>query len=103
MPAGWRCRATAGLPAKPWIRATASSATARGGPIPDLIVRDADQEHGIVALRPGSAAALPDLPLGARLRPLPNHACATGAQHACYHVRDAAGCPPATWPRINGW
>lgn len=74
-----------------------------GRPYPDLIVRDANQEHGIVALRPGSAAALPELPVGARLRILPNHACATGAQHDRYHVLDAAGRPHATWPRINGW
>ena len=74
-----------------------------GTPYPDLIVRDANQEHGIVALRPGSAAALPDLALGARLRILPNHACATAAQHGSYHVLDAAGRVSATWPRIAGW
>ncbi|GJD45252.1 D-threo-3-hydroxyaspartate dehydratase [Methylobacterium cerastii] len=74
-----------------------------GRPYPDLIVRDANQEHGIVALRPGSRAALPELALGARLRILPNHACATAAQHACYHVLDASGRVSATWPRIAGW
>ena len=74
-----------------------------GRPYPDLIVADANQEHGIVALRRGSGAALPDLPVGARLRILPNHACATGAQHAHYHVLDGAGRIEAVWPRINGW
>ncbi len=34
-----------------------------GQPYPDLIVRDANQEHGILALRPGSTATLPDLPV----------------------------------------
>jgi len=48
---------------------------------PDLIVAEANQEHGIVALRPGSSAALPALPIGAKVRILPNHACATAAQH----------------------
>ncbi|WP_204165348.1 DSD1 family PLP-dependent enzyme [Methylobacterium radiodurans] len=72
-------------------------------PYPDLIVRDANQEHGIVALRPGSAADLPDLAIGARLRILPNHACATGAQHDRYHVLDGSGGVGAIWHRINGW
>ena len=74
-----------------------------GRPYPDLIVTDANQEHGIVALRWGSGAELPELPVGARLRILPNHACATGAQHDRYHVLDGAGRVGAVWPRINGW
>ncbi|MFE1603026.1 alanine racemase [Methylobacterium sp. ID0610] len=74
-----------------------------GRPYRDLIVADANQEHGILALRPGSGAELPDLPAGARVRILPNHACATGAQHDRYHVLDAAGRIGAVWPRINGW
>ena len=74
-----------------------------GQPYPDLIVRDANQEHGILALRPGSSAPLPDLPIGARLRILPNHACATGAQHDRYHVVADGGLTGAVWPRINGW
>jgi D-serine deaminase-like pyridoxal phosphate-dependent protein len=76
----------------------------RGRPYDDLIVADANQEHGIVALRPGARAALPELPLGAQLRILPNHACATGAQHQTYHVvRSDADAISATWPRIGGW
>jgi D-serine deaminase-like pyridoxal phosphate-dependent protein len=74
-----------------------------GRPYGDLIVVDANQEHGIVALRRGSAAALPDLSLGSRVRILPNHACATGAQHDRYHVLDHTGAVGAIWPRINGW
>ncbi len=74
-----------------------------GHPYPDLIVVAANQEHGIVALRPGSGAALPDLPVGSRVRILPNHACATGAQHDRYQVLDAAGRIGSVWPRINGW
>ncbi|MDE2349526.1 MAG: alanine racemase, partial [Gammaproteobacteria bacterium] len=57
-----------------------------GRPVGDLIVSDASQEHGIVSVRPGSGSRLPDLPIGTRVRILPNHACATGAQHDCYHV-----------------
>jgi D-serine deaminase-like pyridoxal phosphate-dependent protein len=73
-----------------------------GTPIPDLIVVGANQEHGIVAPRPGSGAAVPDLPVGAQLRVLPNHACATAAQHDRYHVlRD--GAVVAEWSRFGGW
>lgn len=75
-----------------------------GQPWPDLIVAGANQEHGIVARRPGATGPVPDLPIGARLRILPNHACATGAQHGRYHVVDGAGLEVgAVWDRINGW
>jgi D-serine deaminase-like pyridoxal phosphate-dependent protein len=74
-----------------------------GRPYGDVIVADANQEHGIVAMRRGSTATLPDLPVGSRVRILPNHACATGAQHDCYHILDTAGTVGAAWPRINGW
>lgn len=56
----------------------------RGAPLGDYVVIKASQEHGIVAARPGSGARPLDLPLGARLRVLPNHACATAAQFQGY-------------------
>ena len=74
-----------------------------GRPYQDLIVTDASQEQGIVTLRRGSTAALPSLPVGSRVRILPNHACATGAQHDRYHILDNAGRVSAVWVRINGW
>ncbi|MBS0574578.1 MAG: alanine racemase [Proteobacteria bacterium] len=75
-----------------------------GAILPGLVVAQANQEHGIIAVRPGSGAALPDVPLGTRLRILPNHACATGAQHGVYHViPTAAGAPLMEWPRFGGW
>ncbi len=73
-----------------------------GRPIPDLIVVGANQEHGIVAQRPGSPHPAPDLPLGTRLRILPNHACATGAQYDRTEVVGPEGWR-ATWPRFSGW
>ncbi len=76
---------------------------AAGRPYPDLIMIQANQEHGVLALRPGSTAQLPDLPVGSSVRILPNHACATGAQHDRYHVIDAQGDVSAVWPRISGW
>lgn len=75
-----------------------------GNAYADLILADANQEHGIIALRPGSGAALPDLAIGDRVRILPNHACATGAQHGSYHVvRGASERVEAQWPRFGGW
>ena len=75
-----------------------------GVPWPDLIVGDASQEHGIVKVRPGSGATLPELPIGSRVRILPNHACATGAQHEAYHVVEGGSrAIAATWPRMRGW
>ncbi|WP_198028881.1 alanine racemase [Actinoplanes sp. N902-109] len=76
-----------------------------GTPYPDLIMRDASQEHGILGLRDGSAQRLPVLPVGTRVRILPNHACATTAQHDGYQVRDTAGSSTIAgyWPRIRGW
>ncbi len=65
----------------------------------------ANQEHGIVSLRDGQSPVgdvAKRFPIGSRLRVLPNHACATGAQHEAYAVL-RAGEPSASWPRFNGW
>ncbi|WP_413735959.1 alanine racemase [Sodalis sp. RH21] len=70
-----------------------------GRPIADLILQGANQEHGIIASRSGTGAP-PSLPIGALLRILPNHACATAAQYNGYYL---AGTERAYWPRINGW
>lgn len=76
---------------------------AAGRVLGDLIMIDANQEHGVLALRAGSTATLPNLPVGALLRILPNHACATGAQFDRYHVLDSDNEVTGTWSRINGW
>jgi D-serine deaminase-like pyridoxal phosphate-dependent protein len=70
-------------------------------PMADLIVIDANQEHGIIADRSGRAP--PNLPVGTMLRILPNHACATAAQHDRYHVINDGSIVSAIWPRIYGW
>lgn len=72
-----------------------------GRPIADLVVTDANQEHGIVASRGGGSS--PELPVGTRLRILPNHACATGAQHESYNVVDGGREVAAVWQRFSGW
>lgn len=70
----------------------------------DILVVDANQEHGIIAVRPGSNVQLPDLAIGDRVRILPNHACATGAQHEAYHVvRGRSHAVEACWSRFGGW
>lgn len=75
-----------------------------GRPYPDLVVEQASQEHGVLALRAGSGQSLPELPVGTRVRILPNHACATAAQHEAFNVI-AAGNPgiEARWTRMRGW
>lgn len=75
-----------------------------GRPYDDLILADANQEHGIIMVRPGTDAALPDLRIGDRVRILPNHACATGAQHRSYHVvHGTSDIVQGEWPRFGGW
>ncbi|MDY0831377.1 DSD1 family PLP-dependent enzyme [Pseudomonas sp. SED1] len=77
--------------------------TEAGDWIDGALVTGANQEHGIVTL---GATASDDVatrfPIGSRLRILPNHACATGAQFPDYHAVDAIG-DVHTWSRLHGW
>lgn len=75
---------------------------AQGKAIDDLIMVSANQEHGIIALRNEVKDLSGEFPVGSMLRILPNHACATAAQHQEYHVlenKEYTG----VWPRFNGW
>jgi D-serine deaminase-like pyridoxal phosphate-dependent protein len=73
-------------------------------PLQDLIVISVNQEHGIIARRDGGKINPATYPIGTLLRVLPNHACATAAQHARYEVVEGvSGDILATWQRINGW
>jgi D-serine deaminase-like pyridoxal phosphate-dependent protein len=67
----------------------------------EAFVARAYQEHGEVH----SDAPLPfdRLPIGARLRVVPNHACLTAAAHDRYHVVDGGAEVVAVWGRVNGW
>jgi D-serine deaminase-like pyridoxal phosphate-dependent protein len=76
---------------------------AQGRVIHDLIMSGANQEHGILSMRAGATVALPDLPVGSLVRILPNHACATGAQHDAYRVLSDSSRVVETWPRFRGW
>ncbi len=67
----------------------------------------ANQEHGILSLAGGSES--PDMgdiarrfPVGTQLRILPNHACATGAQHGEYRAVEG-GVVVGDWGRFGGW
>ncbi|WP_455808173.1 DSD1 family PLP-dependent enzyme [Pseudomonas koreensis] len=66
-------------------------------------VTGANQEHGIITLATGSETDISKrFPIGSRLRILPNHACATGAQFPDYHACDSEGAIH-TWSRLHGW
>lgn len=73
-----------------------------GRPLMDLIVADANQEHGIIARRDGGAVDFARFPIGSRVRILPNHACATAAQHSEYQVVREDGSLDV-WERFAGW
>ncbi|HET8816534.1 MAG TPA: alanine racemase [Pseudidiomarina sp.] len=69
----------------------------------DLIVANTSQEHGVMMLRAGSKAELPELPIGAKVCILPNHACATASQFDEYVVTDDRRTQATKWSRIRGW
>ena len=74
-----------------------------GRPLADCILVGANQEHGILARRPGSVADTPELQVGQQVRILPNHACSTAAQYGAYQVVGADGAVTTTWQRFSGW
>jgi D-serine deaminase-like pyridoxal phosphate-dependent protein len=71
--------------------------------IENVIMTGANQEHGILARADGTVDREMGarFPIGTRLRILPNHACATGAQFSRYHAVMPDGIQ--TWSRLNGW
>lgn len=73
-----------------------------GKPLSDLVMIDANQEHGIVSHRTDPAAT-PMFPIGTILRVLPNHACATAAQHEAYEVVAGGTALEGRWTRFGGW
>ncbi len=73
-----------------------------GRPIEDLVVISANQEHGIIAHRGGLSLDTERFPIGMPLRILPNHACATAAQHHSYHLVEGSSVE-ALLPRFGGW
>lgn len=104
--AGWmamsRDRGTAALPQDQGYGLVCDE---HGVPFPDHIVIKASQEHGVIAPRPGSGAKPLDLPLGTKVRVLPNHACATAAQFDAYQLVNVErpGAVVGRAARFNGW
>jgi D-serine deaminase-like pyridoxal phosphate-dependent protein len=76
----------------------------RGDVLPPvhLFVAEVHQEHGSIAAANGE---LPwdDLPIGAKVRVLPNHACLTAAPFDRYHVDRGDGMAGLEWEKIRGW
>ncbi|NUY32577.1 DSD1 family PLP-dependent enzyme [Paraburkholderia sp. JPY303] len=77
--------------------------------LPGYVVSGANQEHGILAAAqadPQADAQSADIaqrfPIGMKLRILPNHACATGAQFPKYHAVAPDG-SSVEWQRFYGW
>ncbi|SDU88149.1 DSD1 family PLP-dependent enzyme [Pseudomonas mucidolens] len=71
--------------------------------IDGLQLRSANQEHGVASFEEGQQVEIEQqFPIGTRLRILPNHACATGAQYQAYEALDENG-EISLWPRLNGW
>ncbi len=64
----------------------------------DVIVAETNQEHGILARRDGGPLDPAAFPIGSLVGILPNHACATAAQHGRYHLPDGT-----IWERVSGW
>ncbi len=89
--------------------------TIDGTVLPGCTLSGANQEHGILSFASidkewqGTTVHAPPiidiatrLPVGTRLRILPNHACATGAQFPEYHAFAETG-ELTTWERFHGW
>ncbi|MFJ2987168.1 DSD1 family PLP-dependent enzyme [Collimonas sp. NPDC087041] len=83
--------------------------TLDGRPLSGYILSGANQEHGIlspVQSETTDGADAQDVrtrfPIGMKLRILPNHACATGAQFPEYHALAATG-ELTIWRRFHGW
>lgn len=69
-------------------------------PVAGLHVAKVSQEHGIV---PVTDPALYDLlPIGTKIRVLPNHACITASAYTHYEVVDGTEVVDR-WERISGW
>ncbi|MBI3196900.1 MAG: hypothetical protein HYZ40_05200, partial [Rhodospirillales bacterium] len=79
--------------------------TLAGVPASGMAVVECSQEHGFV----GADSPLPyaKLPVGARVRVLPNHACITAAAYDRYYVVDSdldgGRSVVDVYDRINGW
>ena len=75
---------------------------ASGKPLGDLQVTGVSQELGLVSSPSGAPLNFAELPIGSRVRVLPNHSDMTAAAYEQYHVISEHQAP-AIWRRTNGW
>jgi len=76
---------------------------ADGNAIAELAFNQANQEHGVLQWTGDIVDLAARYPVGSSLRIVPNHACATGAQHPFYYVLPQEGGMPRKWERFSGW
>ena len=76
--------------------------TEAGDWLEDAVFEGANQEHGVISISTADVDITQRFPIGSRLRILPNHACATGAQFPEYQAVDALG-QVQPWGRLYGW
>jgi D-serine deaminase-like pyridoxal phosphate-dependent protein len=69
-------------------------------PFSGLFIREVHQEHGIIPV--SERVWFERLPVGSKVRILPNHACLTAAAYTSYQLIEN-GLLVETWDRINGW
>ncbi|WP_420406227.1 alanine racemase [Nisaea sp.] len=73
-----------------------------GAPLDGLTIRGTHQEHGEVAV--GDPELFAKLPIGTKVRVLPNHVCMTVAAYEGYEVfEEGSDEIVAQWERRNGW
>lgn len=67
----------------------------------NLYVANVHQEHG--EIREATPAHFAALPIGSKVRIIPNHACMTAAMYGEYLVTDGGNVIKERWARTNGW
>ena len=71
-----------------------------GKPLGNLNISEVHQEHGSINIANNKYFDL--LPIGSKVRILPNHTCITCAGHEQYNILEK-NVITGTWARINGW
>lgn len=69
-------------------------------PLEGFNVAKVSQEHGVIPVN--SDSDYDRLPVGSKVRVLPNHACITAAAYDRYHVVEGTEVVDE-WDRVNGW
>lgn len=74
----------------------------KGERLDGLYVAETNQEHGMIAA-PTGAPPFDRLPVGARVRILPNHACMMAAPYPIYNVVERGDDVIDVWDKASGW